>query len=183
MKKIILAAVVVCAAALANAATVGWANMNLAAYNGDKYYMFVIGQKGAADVATITALLDKGTSVDSYAIGGGAVASGAATVSASKSGVELGEGSYTAFMVLFDSATPTAGTSKYIVLQGGNGGTGYSQTVASTTATINFAGGNAASMISASTWKSYGSSAAPEPTSAMLMLLGVAGLVLKRKRT
>ena len=183
MKKIMVAAAIVCVAAFANAAQVGWSNMGLASYNGDKYLMFVLGQKGVSSVATVTALLDKGNAVDSYSIGGGAVASGKATqgISASSPTIDA-TGTYTAFMVLFDAATPVSGTTKYIVLEGVNGGTGYTQEIGGTTASITFTGGNAASMISASTWKSYGSSAAPEPTSAMLMLLGVAGLALKRKR-
>ena len=183
MKKLTIAAVIVCAAAISQAASVGWTNMGLAAYNGDKYQMFVIGQKGVADVATITALLDQGTSVDSYSIGGGNVANGFANVMAGPTSPQIdAQGTYTAFMVLFDAATPKAGESKYAVLENGLNGTGYTQTIGASTASITFAGGNAASMISASTWKSYGSSAAPEPTSAMLMLLGVAGLALKRKR-
>ena len=182
MKKVIIAAAVICAATFVNAASVGWSNMGLASYNGDKYLMFVTGQNGASSVSTITALLDAGTAVDSYAIGGGAVSGGTANKAFTASGVSLGEGTYTAFMVLFDAATPVSGTTKYAVLEGGNNGTGYTQTVGASTASITFVGGNAASMVSAATWKTYGSSAAPEPTSAMLMLLGVAGLALKRKR-
>ena len=183
MKKLIIAATMICATAMSQAATVGWSNMGLADYNGDKYQMFVIGQKDVASVATITALLNAGNAVDSYAIGGGTVSGGKATVASASSGFSIDAmGEYTAFMVLFDAATPVAGTTKYAVLEGGNQGTGYTQTIGATTAAITFAGGNAASMVSAATWKTYGSSAAPEPTSAMLMLLGVAGLALKRKR-
>ena len=38
------------------------------------------------------------------------------------------------------------------------------------------------SMCATSGWKTYGSSPVPEPTSGLLLLLGVAGLALKRKR-
>lgn len=183
MKKLIIAVAIVCAAALSQAATVGWSNMGLASYNGDKYLMFVIGQKGATSVATITALLDAGTAVDSYAVGGGSVASGTANVPQNSSGVAIADqGTYTAFMVLFDAAVPVAGTAKYIVLEGGNNGTGYTQTIGATTASITFVGGNAASMVSAGTWKTFGASSVPEPTSGMLILLGMAGLALKRRR-
>ena len=176
MKKIIIVATIICAAVFANAAQVGWTNGNLAAYNGDKYYMFVIGQNGATSIATITTLLDAGSAVDSYSIGGGTVSSGTANLAASATSPTLGEGSYTAFMVLFDAATPTSGSSKYAVLQGA---AGYNQSVGAATATITFVGGNAGGMASAAEWKTYG---APEPTSGVLLLLGVAGLALKRHR-
>ena len=180
MKKIIIAATVICSAILVQAATVGWSNMGLASYNGDKYQMFVIGQKGVVSVATVTALLDAGTAVDAYSIGGGAIANGFANVASGSSGATISDqGTYTAFMVLFDAATPVSGTTKYAVLEGASG---YVQTIGPSTATITFVGGNAASMVSAATWKTYGAGAAPEPTSGVLLLLGMAGLALKRKR-
>ena len=178
MKKLMIAAAIVCVAALSQAAQVGWSNMGLGGYNGDKYQMFVIGQNNVESVATITALLNAGTAVDSYAIGGGSILNGFANVASTASGVTLGEGTYTAFMVLFDSETPVKGESKYAVLEGGLNGTGYTQQVGASTASITFTGGNAASMITG--WNSYG--AAPEPTSGLLLLLGVAGLALKRRR-
>ena len=180
MKKIMIAAAIVCTAAFVHAAQVGWTNMGLASYNGDKYLMFVIGQNDVASVATVTALLDQGNTVDSYAIGGGSVANGSASQGISASSPVIAEqGTYTAFMVLFDSATLVSGTTKYAVLEGGLNGTGYTKEIGGTTASITFTGGNAASMITTDSWKTYG---APEPTSGVLLLLGAAGLALKRRR-
>ena len=183
MKKMIMAVAIVCAAAFANAAAVGW---NVAtgstAYGGDAYKFFVIGQNGVESTAQIVALLDAGTSVDTYAFGSGNLAAnGAGSVSFGSSGKTLDAGTYTSFVVLFDSASPVAGNSKYALIAGNATQT---KTFASTTASVTFATGAQGTYLSnASNWKSFGSAGpiAPEPTSGLLLLLGMAGLALKRK--
>ena len=163
------------------AAAVGWtlATGSGSTYANDAYQFFVIGQNGADSIATITALLDAGTATDAYAFGSGTIGStGTGMVGTSSSGKSLDAGNYTAFFVLFDSATPKAGESKYVVVSGTST---LSKTIAATTANVTFASGSAASTLSnASNWQSYG--AVPEPTSGLLMLLGMAGLALRRKR-
>lgn len=169
-------------ACAANAAAVGWSCAGLSSYAGDAYNFFVIGQNGVSDIAAITALLDEGSSIDSYAFGGGTVAAnGNAQQAFGSSGKSLDAGTYTGFFVLFDSATPKAGESNYLVVSGA--GT-LTKTLAATTASVTFAAGNASSIAgNASNWKSFGtSSSVPEPTSGLLMLLGMAGLALRRKR-
>lgn len=182
MKKTIIALAVGCVAAFANAATVGWSAAGLANYAGDAYNVFVIGQNGVTDIATVTDLLDAGTSVSSYAFGSGSVGStGMVSVSGAASGKTLDAGSYTSFMVLFDSASPVAGESKYLVL---SGVATQSKVISGTTATTSFVAGNVANIANnAANWKSFGSAgpAVPEPTSGLLLLLGMAGLALKRK--
>ena len=183
MKKMIMAVAIVCAAAFANAATVGW---NVAAgsatYGGDAYKFFVIGQNGVESIATVTALLDAGTSVDTYAFGqGNLAANGTGSVLAGASGKTLEAGTYTAFAVIFDTATPTAGTSKYAVI---SGAATLTKAISATTASTMFATGSAANTLAeSSNWKSFGSAGpvVPEPTSGLLLLLGMAGLALKRK--
>ena len=175
MKKLIMAAAIVCAAVAANAAAIGWMTTGLTDYKNDKYLFFVDGQNGAS-IAAVTALLDAGTSADSLSFGGGTVnAGGMISQAASTSGKTLGEGTYTGFFVLFDSAAPKAGESKYAVL---SGATTLTQNIGPTTANANFAGGVGTSIMG--DWKSYGN--APEPTTGLLLLLGVAGLALKRKQ-
>ena len=44
--------------AVTQAAAVGWTLAGANSYANDAYQFFVIGQKGATDIATITALLD-----------------------------------------------------------------------------------------------------------------------------
>jgi len=177
MKKIITFAACAILVGIAQAATVGW---NVATgsttYANDAYEFYIIGQNGATSVDTITALLDAGSDTSSYVYGSGTIAAnGAAIVAAANSGKSLDAGSYTGFFVLFDSSSPTAGD-QYMVI---SGQTGLTKTIASTTATVVFTTGNVSSAISSGTWSTYG---VPEPTSGLLMLLGVAGLTLRRRR-
>ena len=181
MKKLMTFAACAMLAAVTHAAAVGWTlATGSATYANDAYQFFVIGQNGVTDIATVTALLDAGTAVDSYAFGKGAVGStGTGMVAATTAGQPtLGAGTYESFFVLFDSSAPTAGSSNYAVI---SGAANLTKTVGESTASVTFASGSQASYLNnASNWSSYG--AVPEPTSGLLMLLGMAGLALKRKR-
>ena len=180
MKKIMIALAAIATAVSVHAAAVGWSlGGNNTSYANDAYMMFVIGQNNVESIATVTALLDAGSSIDSYAFGSGAIAAnGNVNMGSSASGKTLDAGTYTAFFVVFDSATPTAGSSNYAVVSGAST---LTKTVAATAANVTFAAGSAASILNnTDNWKSYG--AVPEPTSGLLLLLGVAGLALKRKR-
>ena len=180
MKKIMVFAACVMLAAVTNAASVGWTMATgSTAYAGNAYSFFVIGQNGTESIATITALLDAGADFSSYAFGTGvAPANGNITMTAANSGKTLTNGeTYTGFFVLFDSDTLKAGDTKYIVL---SGQPGLTKQVTASAASVTFVAGNVSSTLSnASNWQTY---AAPEPTSGLLMLLGVAGLALRRRR-
>ena len=183
MKKLIMALAIVCAAAISQAASVGWSAAGMNNYANDSYYFFVIGQNGVESMATITALLDAGTSVADKAFGSGVIAAnGSANVLAASSGKSLDAGSYTGFLVLFDSASPAAGDSKYVVI---SGQTGLTKTVSATAGTVAFAAGNVSSIVNdASNWKSFGGGGGdvPDPTSGLLLLIGGAMLALRRKQ-
>ena len=69
MKKLMILAAVTIFAAVTHAAAVGWNLAGAANYKGDAYSFFVIGQNGTDSIATITALLDAGNAIDSYAFG------------------------------------------------------------------------------------------------------------------
>ena len=185
MKKLMTFAACAMLAAATHAASVGWTlATGSASYANDAYKFFVIGQKGVTDISTVTALLDAGSSVDAYAFGSGSIGStGTGMAAATATGQPtLGAGTYTSFFVLFDSATPTASSSKYALVSGAST---LTKEVGSSAATVTFASGSQATFLSnASNWKTYGSgsSPVPEPTSGMLMLLGMAGLALRRRR-
>ena len=180
MKKLFTFAACSMLAVVTNAAAVGWSLAGATNYKGNAYEFFVIGQNGVDSIATITALLDAGTSTDAYAFGSGSIAAnGNAMVAASASGKSLDAGnSYTGFFVIFDTATATSGTSKYALV---SGAANLTQNPSSTAAQFTFVAGNQSTFLNNSAnWSSYG--AVPEPTSGLLVLLGMAGLALKRKR-
>ena len=178
MKKVIVFAAGLLLAAVTQGASVGWSLAGANSYAGDKYMFFVVGQNGA-DLATISALLDAGESLDGYAFASGTIAAtGNAMTGPNASGKSLGEGTYESFYVIFDSASPTAGESKYTIV---SGGANQTKTIGATTASVTFVAGNQSSYLNdAANWRSYGS--IPEPTSGLLMLVGLAGLALRRRR-
>lgn len=178
MKKLILAVAIVCAAAMSHAAAVGWSLAGLGNYSGDAYNFFIIGQNEVTSVAQITALLDAGKSVSDYAFGSGTIGStGSATVTTGASGKTLpNSASYTSFFVVFDNAS-AADATKYLAITTDQAA-GLAKTVNATAATVTFAGANQSAYANnAANW-----TAVPEPTSGLLMLLGMAGLALRRKR-
>ena len=180
MKKLIMFAACAMLAAYTQAAQVGWSMAGAANFAGDSYAFFVIGQNGADSIATITALLEAGdSSYASKAFGSGTVAAnGTANVAATSSGLYLDAGTYETFFVVFDSATPTAGSSKYAVV---SGAANLTKEFASTAASVTFAAANQSSYLNnTANWATYG--AVPEPTSGLLMLVGLGALALRRRR-
>ena len=178
MKKIILAGAIVCAAAISQAASVGWNMAGLGSYAGDAYSFFIIGQNEVTSVAQITALLDAGTSVSSYALYEGTISgTGLANVGTTASGITVpNSADYTAFFVVFDTADAGSAT-KYLTVTTAQSAN-LAKSVNATAASVTFAGGNQSTYANnAANW-----TAVPEPTSGLLMLLGVAGLALRRRR-
>ena len=186
MKKIMIAVAIVCAAVAAHAATANWKVSAANIYNGTsttKYsgaaYFF---DASAISQADLFELFAADTSLDLTKQTGylatGSVASGtvnANTAANQFSAFDQGSGDHSFYFVLVNndtmylSASKTAaagGTDDSVAITFGNQGTG------SKSITEGFT--------NAGTWAQ--AAAVPEPTSGLLMLVGLAGLALRRGR-
>ena len=186
MKKIIVAACAIALVGLTQAATVGWgyggAISNTDA-KGSAYAFFLIGQNGVTSESQIAAMVAAGTDVSSYVFGSGTTtANGTVNVTPANSGKSITVSETTTvegFMVIFDNAV-VADATKYLVIGNDDCGTanGFSKSVGTSTATVSFAAGNVANYVNnTSNWQ-----AIPEPTSGLLMLVGLGALALRRRR-
>ena len=183
MKKIMIAFAAGMLAVCANAASYQWYVDGItdpttgAAATGLRGWCFAAttSKSGVKTIAIddAIALINQGatgiTELKTYMLKGGKTSSGVLSPATAYDGGWGTGDTLTTYAIVFDigDATPTT-ASKYIV---------------SSTETITFANATTARTstglsMSGSTWTAV----APEPTSGLLMLLGVAGLALKRKR-
>lgn len=174
MKKLMTLAAAVMLASITHAAAVGWSIAGASAYAGGAYGIFVVGMNGVTDVNQIVALVTAGTAVDSYAFGDGTVAgTGLATVTAASSGKSItysGSGTdvYEAFAILWTADNSAA---SYTDIKSIN--------MANDSTSKTFAFGNQSTSLANNRFELAN---VPEPTSGLLLLLGVAGLALRRKQ-
>ena len=179
MKKLIIAAAIVCAAAVSQAAAVGWNCAGATDFKGGDYSIFVLGMNGVKSdssqaTAQIKAIVEAGglEAASAYAFGGDVVnSSGAATKASGSSGKTItysgsGTDTYSAFIFVQDADGEKASFTDVKSITMDNNSTGK---------TFQFQ-----SQSTAFTANKF--DVAPEPTSGLLLLIGVAGLALRRRR-
>ena len=188
MKKIMIAFAAVAVAAFAQAATVDW---TLSSKNTIKTYaggdgasitVFLL-DTGATDYAkTIAGIADGSITASTITSAAGYLTSGTTGSSGAKLGKASGSATvaspgvdYSLVFVYFE----TVESKDYYYLSGATAGTSYD-------GSAEYPSGTAATWMatdySTSNWHAVSSSAVPEPTSSLLMLLGMAGLALRRRR-
>lgn len=175
MKKIMIAAAAVMLGIAANAAAVGWTCAGATAYAGGNYGVYVLGMNGVESVDQIVALAKAGNDISAYQFASGTVAAnGSASKGAAASGASItykeggssADNTYQAFVLAYAADGKTA---SYTALA--------ETTLANNTSGKTFGFANQSANFAANQFE-----VAPEPTSGLLLLLGVAGLALKRKR-
>ena len=189
MKKLMIAAAIVCAAAFAQAANFTWGNgsYSIDNWNGDAeldpaleapmykggatyLYLGVVGYSEGTgfDLGSATLVTSGAYNADEYMYGSAAEY---ATGDVNKMGGEA----YTLILTEGGKSLAEMSEGDHFVLRTGTSGTSYDAILED-----NFAEFVNYDPIEAGNWTTY--SSAPEPTTGLLLLLGVAGLALRRRR-
>lgn len=177
MKKLIIVAAIFCAAAISQAATVNWTISGVKA-SGDTAptagwaVMAFYTEVGAGSDAIVSAIQSKTAASKAFESTSLAVSMSKGKVAAhdaTAAGITDTSKSYDFYFVVFNNADAAAAT-EYAIQSALN--KSYSSMDGKFSVASTFS--------SSTPWAS--TSAVPEPTSGLLMLLGVAGLALRRRR-
>ena len=175
MKKLITLAVAVMLGTVAYSASVAWDNGEGDLYgystgavaNGYAVYFF---DTGKLDLEAANAYLTSGDVASVIGKGQAGLAADAGWVEGEATGYAAGD-SITAYLIAFNSDDATTATFAYI-----------SESAPVTLPTSGMAANYSFDMSSSATASNWIATSTPEPTSGLLMLIGVAGLALRRRR-
>lgn len=186
MKKLILVAAIVCAAATSQAVSVKWSG-TLGALAADTVLdngVYSIGTGSLAGNASLSYIITFFSGTDEVASDSGTMA-----ISALGKGNTTFDSTATAALQKSTAYTYTlvlSGTQTDLAARGIDGAYDYSGAEITTTLSGSFttkaSGITQFNDTNVSSWTVSGITPVPEPTSGLLMLLGVAGLALRRRR-
>ncbi len=192
MKKLVIAAAIVCAAVLAQAASVSWQSGVVFVPSDDKGTLSAKADYKIADSATATmylfALADE-TAYNKVASDGVWATYGSKLDTATKSTSTLSSSKFATLTTDGYAANSTAYSAILITYKDADGKDWYLENMAKVD--INDLGGDGSignlaryngGINTQGQIASWGTESVPEPTSGLLMLIGLAGLALKRKR-
>ena len=183
MKKLMIMAAIVCTAVAVQAASYNWktaaanqvyvAGSTTEKFGSGTAYLFDTAATGSS-VAEVFALLVAGNDITGLAIDSSTISSGAVAAKTGSNLVNAGA-TLSAFFAVVD------GSDFYIstVVSATGPDTGYETLSFKEKASSQLAAKDAASGYAGAGWYT---ASVPEPTSGLLLLLGMAGLALKRKR-
>ena len=197
MKKLMIAAAIVCAAAVSHAASIQWGGDIAASSDGEDAVgagsvAYLIRGATAAEAAVATIYVD-GTEWSAWTTDTGAKIVGSHTLTSAEAGTNYrfeplynitgdADAGYYSVVVVDGQAGAVGLTGAYAY--GGQNSVVDPTSGALTDLTIgdNWATDGAAGFIGQKGYSSVSFAAIPEPTSGLLMLLGFAGLALRRRR-
>ena len=177
MKKLLIIVAAMMSISVASAASVTWTLSGVQASDGSgnaNGYLAMVFDAATSQSAVIEAILAKdtatlGTLANSWAQDTKSTSAG--FMRSAGNGSYAANDTYSVYLVLFDAST-VADAANYFITSTKSGN------IAANGANATLAFGTYASQVSAGgTW-----TAVPEPTSGLLMLLGMAGLALRRRR-
>ena len=184
MKKIMIALAAVALAVSAQAATTNWGTSNAVTFNGTKLggltvELYIVGVNGAAD-----ALYDTRTTLNKPPVNKGKLTSNVGSMQGSYDYTSTVAGG-----ALWDAASGDLGREYYMVIKYNDGTKDYTYTSSAVASSglSDTAMGSLSFTFSDSVTDVVGTknawvSSVPEPTSGLLMLVGLAGLALRRRR-
>lgn len=189
MKKLITTACVIAIAAVAQAGAVKWNATMLdaspaGAYTDATTYIAYFFDADATDIATVTGYLTKEGGADLASFVGASVDNSTATYNTTKESLSFTAKAYGSFsqgdtfsgyMIILDAST--AADAKNYLVATKSGDQVLTTTAFGKTGDKSLAWGSQEGVA----WSTV-STSVPEPTSGLLMLIGIAGLALRRRR-